>query len=84
MTHSWVLRVPYAYPVHDLGYAERFAKVRGALARYPALRLAGRTGAFFYMNVDGVVEDCFRLADELNLTSRGGVRPLKSGTGRWA
>jgi protoporphyrinogen oxidase len=84
VTHSWVLRVPHAYPVHDLGYAERFAKVRNSLARYPALRLAGRTGAFSYMNVDGIVEDCFRLARELGLGANAAVRPLDADTGRWA
>jgi protoporphyrinogen oxidase len=83
VTHSWVLRVPYAYPVHDLGYAERFAKARDALARYPALRLVGRTGAFSYMNVDGIVEDCFRLARELGLGGDAAVRPLDADTGRW-
>ena len=41
VTHSWVLRVPHAYPVHNLGYAERFARVRRALDRYPRLRLLG-------------------------------------------
>ena len=35
VTHAWVLRVPDAYPVHDLGYAERLAKVRRVLDRYP-------------------------------------------------
>jgi protoporphyrinogen oxidase len=84
VTHSWVLRVPHAYPVHDLGYTERVASVRRALNRYPALHLAGRTGAFAYMNVDGVVEDCFRLARALDLTREAGVRPLVADTGRWA
>jgi protoporphyrinogen oxidase len=84
VTHSWVLRVPHAYPVHNLGYAERFATVRRALDRYPRLRLLGRTGAFAYMNVDGVVEDCFRLARALGLTRKAGVRPLVANTGRWA
>lgn len=84
VTHSWVLRVPNAYPVHDLGYAERFAKVRRALDGFPGLRLLGRTGAFSYMNVDGVVEDCFRLAAELGLNSDAAVRPLEAETARWA
>ena len=35
VTHSWVLRVPHAYPVHDLGYTERVASVRRVLGRYP-------------------------------------------------
>jgi protoporphyrinogen oxidase len=84
VTRSWVLRVPHAYPVHDIGYAGRVARVRGALDRFPRLRLLGRTGSFTYMNVDGVVEDCFRLAGELGLWGSADVRPLDADTGRWA
>lgn len=83
VTHSWVLRVPNAYPVQNLGYRDRLARVRGALARFPRLRLLGRTGAFSYMNVDGVVEDCFRLARELGLSGDAGIRPLDADAGRW-
>jgi hypothetical protein len=36
------------------------------------------------MNVDGIVEDCFRLSSELELTGRADVRPLDADTGRWA
>jgi hypothetical protein len=67
-----------------MGYAECVAEVRRVLGSYPALHLAGRTGAFVYMNVDGVVEDCFRLADELKLAGRSGVRTLQADTARWA
>ena len=84
VTHSWVLRAPNAYPVQDIGYRERLGRVRAVLARFPQLRLVGRTGAFSYMNVDGVVEDCFRLADELELAGPSGVRPLEADTARWA
>jgi protoporphyrinogen oxidase len=80
---SWVLRVPHAYPVHDIGYAGRLAGIRAVLGRFPGLRLLGRTGAFSYMNVDGVVEDCFRLARELGLGTEDAVRPLAGSTGRW-
>jgi protoporphyrinogen oxidase len=84
VTHVWVLRVSHAYPVHDLGYAERLATVRSALDRYPRLRLAGRTGSFSYMNVDGIVEDCFRLASALKLRPVADVRPLGADASRWA
>jgi protoporphyrinogen oxidase len=84
VTHSWVLRAPNAYPVQDIGYRARLGSVRAALDRFPQLRLVGRTGAFSYMNVDGVVEDCFRLADELNPAGQSGVRPLETDTARWA
>ena len=62
---SWVHRVKYAYPVYDIGYAERLAEVRDFLARWPTLHLVGRTGSFRYMNSDGVIEDALRLADYL-------------------
>lgn len=62
---SWVHRVKYAYPVYDIGYAERLAEVRTFLARWPTLHLVGRTGSFRYMNSDGVIEDALRLADYL-------------------
>ena len=81
--NSWVLRVPYAYPVHRIGYGEKVRKVRDVLARWPRLSLLGRTGSFSYMNVDGVVEDVFRLAARLGLDRPGDVRPLFTDTGRW-
>jgi protoporphyrinogen oxidase len=81
--NSWVLRVPHAYPVHTIGYAEKVRKVRDVLARWPRLSLLGRTGSFSYMNVDGVVEQCFRLAARLGLDRPGEVRPLTANTGRW-
>jgi len=81
--NSWVLRVPYAYPVHTIGYAKNVQTVRDALARWPGLSLLGRTGSFSYMNVDGVVEECFRLAARLGLGRPGDVRPLTADTGRW-
>lgn len=84
VTHAWVVRVPNAYPVQDLGYRGRLAGVRAALGRFPRLRLVGRTGAFSYMNVDGVVEECFRLAGELRLSGPAEVRPLEASTARWA
>lgn len=80
---SWVLRVPHAYPVHNLGYAAKVAHVRSVLDRWPRLSLLGRTGSFSYMNVDGVVEDCFRLAARLGLDTPGDVRALSTDTGRW-
>ena len=83
VVNSWVLRVPYAYPVHTIGYAENVQTVRDALARWPRLSLLGRTGSFSYMNVDGVVEECFRLAARLGLGRPGDVRPLTADTGRW-
>ncbi len=78
-----VLRVPCAYPVHDLGYTERLARVKRVLARWPRLTILGRTGAFTYRNVDGIVEDCFHLAAQLGIQQTPGVQPLRADEGRW-
>ena len=80
---SWVLRVPYAYPVYYLDYQDRLGRVREVLDRWPRLSLLGRTGAFRYMNADGVIEDVFRLLDELGASDGSRVRPLAVEEGRW-
>lgn len=58
-----VLRVPNAYPLYRTGYAEELQRVRRRLQRFPRLHLVGRTGAFRYLNSDGVIEDAFALVD---------------------
>ncbi|WP_404786463.1 FAD-dependent oxidoreductase [Altericista sp. CCNU0014] len=80
---SWVLRVPYAYPVYRIGYQEKLQVVKDYLAQWPTLHLVGRTGAFHYMNSDGVIEDVFRLVKELFPEESPEVKPLVSTTGRW-
>lgn len=60
-----VLRVKNAYPVYRLGYAERLEEARHYLEQFPGLHLAGRTGAFRYLNSDGVLEDALALVDWL-------------------
>lgn len=65
LVQGWVRRVRFAYPVYDIGYADKVKAVRQFLERWPALHLVGRTGSFRYMNSDGVIEDALRLADYL-------------------
>ncbi|MCB9152608.1 MAG: FAD-dependent oxidoreductase [Caldilineae bacterium] len=62
---GWVKRVRFAYPVYDIGYADKVKTVRQFLAQWPNLHLVGRTGSFRYMNSDGVIEDALRMADYL-------------------
>lgn len=62
---GWVHRIKFAYPLYDIGYAEKVREVRRFLARWPNLHLVGRTGSFHYMNSDGVIEDALRLVDFL-------------------
>ena len=62
---AWVLRVPDAYPVYHIGYADDVAAVRDYLAHWPSLHLTGRTGSFQYMNMDKVIKEALRLAEDL-------------------
>lgn len=64
--NSWVLRVPFAYPVYYIGYADRVIAVKDFLnVNFPSLHLVGRTGSFRYMNSDGVIEDALALTSYL-------------------
>ena len=58
-----VVRVPYAYPVYRVGYADELQRVHKYLARWPNLHLLGRTGSFRYLNLDAVIESALCLAD---------------------
>lgn len=80
---SWVLRVPYAYPVYHLDYQQKLGGVKDYLSQWKNLHLLGRTGSFHYMNSDGVIEDVFRLMQELFQESPAAVKPLVADTGRW-
>ena len=80
---SWVMRVPYAYPVYRIGYEEKLKGVKDYLNQWNNLHLVGRTGSFHYMNSDGVIEDVFRLMEELFPKEASDVKPLAAATGRW-
>ena len=54
-----------------------------SLGRWARLSLVGRTGAFSYRNVDGIVEDCFHLARHLGLDADASVSRLAADSGRW-
>lgn len=83
VVNSWVLRVPYAYPVYYLDYQDQLARVREVLSLWPRLSMLGRTGAFRYMNADGVIEDVFRVLGEIGATDGRDVAPLPVEEGRW-
>ncbi|MBD2081290.1 FAD-dependent oxidoreductase [Leptolyngbya sp. FACHB-17] len=80
---SWVLRVPYAYPIYEVGYENRLKVVKDYLGQWQNLHLVGRTGSFHYMNSDGVIEDVFRLIEQLFPEQAAAVSPLGSQVGRW-
>lgn len=62
---SRVLRVKNAYPLYRTGYEAKLQRAQSYLAQFPGLYLVGRTGAFRYLNSDGVLEDVLALVDWL-------------------
>lgn len=82
LLHSWVVRVPYAYPVYRVGYEKQLTAVKAHLSQWPHLHLLGRTGSFRYLNSDGVIEEVFRFIQE-QTGDADGLRPLRDETGRW-
>lgn len=62
---AWGLRAAHAYPVYRIGYADALGRVHEALARWPTLHLAGRTGTFEYLNMDAAIRQAIHLADAL-------------------
>jgi protoporphyrinogen oxidase len=51
-----VVRVPCAYPMFEIGYAEACAVISDYLAQYANLHVIGRTGGFRYYNMDHAIE----------------------------
>ncbi len=51
-----VARVPCAYPLFEVGYAEASRTITDYLAGFANLHVVGRTGAFRYYNMDYAIE----------------------------
>ncbi len=60
-----VIKIPYTYPVYDLSYSDNLKPVINYLERSGQLRLLGRTGKFGYSNMDDVVWEGLKLAEEI-------------------
>ena len=52
VTRGYVVRVPKAYPMYDVDYADRVATIRAWLERIPNLQQVGRNGLHRYNNSD--------------------------------
>ncbi|MBB1163323.1 FAD-dependent oxidoreductase [Aquariibacter albus] len=62
---AFIVRTTHAYPVYDLGYAERIATIRAHLDTLPGLHILGRSGTFRYNNADHSVEMGLLLAQRM-------------------
>lgn len=58
-------RVPKSYPIYHIDYPQRLQAARRAIKQFTNVRLLGRTGKFWYNNMDHSIEDAFTRASEL-------------------
>ena len=58
-------RLPNSYPIYKLDYPQHLEAARQALSAYENLRLAGRTGLFWYNNMDHSMENAMQLTKRL-------------------
>ncbi len=58
-----VHRIPMTYPIYDLSYRERLARIAWYLERFPQLISAGRQGLFLHNNMDHSIHMGFRAAE---------------------
>ena len=60
-----VERVPETYPIYHRTYPKELEKARKALGQFSNLQLAGRTGMFWYNNMDHSMENAMQLSKQL-------------------
>jgi len=58
-------RVDNTYPLYELGYMQERHRFKEALKDFANVSLAGRTGLFWYNNMDNSIGQALQLADEL-------------------
>ncbi len=61
----YVERVPETYPIYHRTYPQQLEVARNALSRWSNLELAGRTGMFWYNNMDHSMENAMQLTRRL-------------------
>jgi len=60
-----VERLPESYPIYHRTYPEELDLARQQLAEFENLHLAGRTGLFWYNNMDHSIENAMQLSSRL-------------------
>ena len=61
----YVERIEDSYPIYHKTYTRELEKTRIALDKYENLHLAGRTGMFWYNNMDHSIENAMQLCKRL-------------------
>jgi protoporphyrinogen oxidase len=60
-----VERLPASYPIYHSRYPEELDLARRQLEQFDNLHLAGRTGLFWYNNMDHSIENAMQLSSRL-------------------
>ena len=55
VSEGWVLRIPGAYPLFEIGYEEHAKVVMDYFSNFENLVIAGRSGKFSYLNMDHAI-----------------------------
>jgi protoporphyrinogen oxidase len=55
-------RLPHSYPIYHVNYPQELDKARQGLSKFTNLTLAGRTGLFWYNNMDHSIENGMQLS----------------------
>lgn len=58
-------KISNTYPVYDTAYLENLDYIREQLGRFKGLKVLGRTGTFFYNNMDHSIAMAFTMVEDL-------------------
>ncbi len=58
-------KIPNTYPIYEMGFQQKLKDVKGALGQTSNLSLLGRTGTFWYNNMDHSVRMALDMAEDI-------------------
>jgi protoporphyrinogen oxidase len=58
-------RIPNTYPIYEMGFHKRLKDVKAALGQMSNLSLLGRTGTFWYNNMDHSIRMALDMAEDI-------------------
>ena len=63
----YIEKISNAYPIYTRDYPQHLCQVKESLSKFENLSLAGRTGLFWYNNMDDSIENGLNLAEDIIL-----------------
>lgn len=65
ITECYIEKVKDTYPVYDMKYRENYEAITNSLSPFKNLKLLGRTGAYWYNNIDHSIKMSMDMADTI-------------------